>query len=161
MSIDKRVYDYLNKRYSDRIYFFIDVLAINPVIMYVILLIVNYLYFSNFYWRNIFLCGFACMALPFLKNLIKRDRPVVKKTSNLYELLSLQSDKYSFPSEHTFASFVLIPLTFQLSLPLGIFICIYSVFIGFSRIYSRHHYLSDVIAGAALGLGIGYLIAQI
>jgi undecaprenyl-diphosphatase len=69
----------------------------------------------------------------------------------------LPPDQFSFPSGHTMTAFsVAIPLLlFYPTLTIGLLFCAISIAI--SRILLGMHFLSDVIAGAMIGTGLGYL----
>ncbi len=69
----------------------------------------------------------------------------------------LPPDQFSFPSGHTMTAFaVAIPLSlFYPDLTAGLLFCAFSI--ALSRILLGMHFLSDVLAGALLGVGIGYL----
>ena len=69
----------------------------------------------------------------------------------------LPPDQFSFPSGHTMTAFaVATPLSlFYPELTAGVLFCAFSI--ALSRILLGMHFLSDVVAGALLGLGIGYL----
>lgn len=89
-----------------------------------------------------------------LKNIIRRQRPTEKLSDD--EQLIHRPKYYSFPSGHTAASFavtgvVMLRCDFFLFVIVGLCASI----IAFSRVYLRVHYLSDVIAGAFLGLIFG------
>jgi undecaprenyl-diphosphatase len=64
--------------------------------------------------------------------------------------------QFSFPSGHTMTAFaVTIPLAlFYADLTAGLLFCAFSIAV--SRILLGMHFLSDVIAGAAIGALIGY-----
>jgi len=84
-----------------------------------------------------------------LKNSIKRRRPDDVLTE--FVAFLIPSDKFSFPSGHTAAAFVmatLISFYFPEFAPLA-----YSVAsaIGFSRVLLGVHFPSDILAGALLG----------
>jgi len=68
----------------------------------------------------------------------------------------LPPDQFSFPSGHTITAFsVAIPLiSFYPSLMAGLLFC--AVSIALSRVLLGMHFLSDVIAGALIGTGLGY-----
>ncbi len=69
----------------------------------------------------------------------------------------LPPDRFSFPSGHTMTAFaVAIPLAlFYPSLTIGLLFCAISIAI--SRILLGMHFLSDVLAGAMIGTGLGFL----
>jgi undecaprenyl-diphosphatase len=69
----------------------------------------------------------------------------------------LPPDQFSFPSGHTMTAFaVTIPMAlFYADLTAGLLFCAFSI--ALSRILLGMHFLSDVIAGACIGAGIGYL----
>jgi undecaprenyl-diphosphatase len=69
----------------------------------------------------------------------------------------LPPDQFSFPSGHTMTAFaVAVPmLLFYPTLAPGLLFCALSI--AMSRILLGMHFLSDVIAGAALGAGLGVL----
>ena len=69
----------------------------------------------------------------------------------------LPPDQFSFPSGHTMTAFaVSLPLSlYYPDLTAGLFFCALSI--ALSRILLGMHFLSDVIVGALLGMGLGYL----
>lgn len=102
------------------------------------------------------LCLAHIMGEIIIKHIVKRVRPCHQLGDE--EQLINRPRFYSFPSGHTTASFavvgvVLLRCVFLIFLP----IFALAVLIGFSRIYLRVHYLTDVVAGAILGFvcGIG------
>ncbi len=84
-----------------------------------------------------------------LKEITQRERPDYEEGDA----------KDSFPSGHTAsafsgASFIHFRYGFKKALPFyGL-----ATFTGYSRIYAKKHHLGDVLAGAALAIGINYLI---
>ncbi len=69
----------------------------------------------------------------------------------------LPPDQFSFPSGHTMTAFaVAVPLSmFYPELFIGLTFCALSI--AASRILLGMHFLSDVIAGAMIGTGLGFL----
>jgi undecaprenyl-diphosphatase len=68
----------------------------------------------------------------------------------------LPPDPFSFPSGHTITGFaVAVPLGLTYpSLMLGLLFCAFSVAV--SRVLIGLHFVSDIIAGAAIGACLGY-----
>lgn len=89
----------------------------------------------------------------FLKNYFQRSRPELPFFETLHT--------YSFPSGHALSSFIfsvlLIYLTWKSNLnkpwkwALSLFLLLFTLSIGISRIVLRYHYASDVLAGFCLG----------
>jgi undecaprenyl-diphosphatase len=106
--------------------------------------------------------GVAILINTLLKYVIQRPRPDTLYTSNMYFQTA------SFPSGHAFSAMVVVGLLAYLAhkrLPkpwhivapvlLGLFILL----VGMSRIYLGAHFVTDVIAGWALGAVFLALIA--
>lgn len=97
-----------------------------------------------------------------IKKSVGRDRPSEQLSDE--ELKVHRPKDHSFPSGHTASSFCAFTITFWNSITGGCpeLIWIPALFvaalIGFSRLYLRVHYLSDVIGGFVLGIIDGTLI---
>ena len=106
---------------------------------------------------NFLLSGLGVFALELplyllLKNYIKRERP-----SGLPVFIR-PSDRYSLPSGHTAAAFVmasLVAIHYPAMAPLAF---IWAACIGASRLLLGVHFLTDLIAGALLGSGCALLV---
>lgn len=105
---------------------------------------------------------FSVSILELFKNLFKRHRPDLP----VYKLLT----NYSFPSGHSFLSFVFYSIlallvwksnwTKKTKIIILVALFLFVMAIGFSRIILRYHYASDVVGGVLLGAAClcGYLI---
>jgi len=94
-------------------------------------------------------------AFVWLKRFTGRKRPCYIEPHCWAKLLP--PDQFSFPSGHTMTAFA-VCVSLSLSFPalsVGLFFCALSVAI--SRILLGMHFLSDVLVGALIGTGFGYL----
>lgn len=89
-----------------------------------------------------------------IKHLVKRVRPCHRLDDD--EQLINRPRFYSFPSGHTTASFSVVGVALLRCGPAAfIGILLLAALIGFSRIYLRVHYLTDVLVGMLLGFVCG------
>lgn len=89
-----------------------------------------------------------------IKHVVKRIRPCHGLDDD--EQIINRPRFYSFPSGHTTASFAMVGVAILRCRPLVFLpIILIAILISFSRIYLRVHYLTDVLAGAILGMSSG------
>lgn len=117
-------------------------------------------------WRYTGFCFVAGLAIAHLmgeiiiKHLVRRTRPCHLLEEE--EQLIRRPRFYSFPSGHAAASFAMVGVA-SLRCRLITFLPIMALasLIGFSRLYLRVHYLTDVVLGAVLGFSCGLLAVHI
>lgn len=99
--------------------------------------------------------GLGILIFLQLKRFARRRRPCAIEPSCWAQLLP--PDQFSFPSGHTITAFaVSLPMIhFYPDLTAGLLFC--AVSIAISRILLGLHFLSDVLAGAAIGALLGYI----
>lgn len=90
-----------------------------------------------------------------LKQRIGRKRPC--ELGRVCWVSLLPPDRFSFPSGHTITAFAVVTplISFYPSLIVVLLFCALSV--AASRIVLGMHFLSDVLAGCAIGCGLGYI----
>ena len=143
----------LNSRYVvDKIFYIISKIGDGPLYILIgVALIFTPVEFSY----HILLIGFLAFAIELpvyfiVKKYVKRLRPF-EQMQNINHLIA-PPDKYSFPSGHTSAAFVMATLFSAFFNEVAFFLFLLASLIGFSRIYLRVHYPTDIFAGAALGI---------
>lgn len=85
-----------------------------------------------------------------------RPRPFV--VENFIPLISQSSTEASFPSGHATFYFSLATIVYFYNKKLGIIFFVASFFIALSRVFVGVHWPSDILAGAILGVLMGYFL---
>ncbi len=107
-------------------------------------LLIAYLVLNNSLETKIILIPFSVyLLLKIIRILIKRKRPYL-----VFSSLNLpKRKKYSFPSNHTGASFIISYTFLYLNVYIGIFLLIISAILGLCRILIGLHFPLDVLCG--------------
>ncbi|MEO7982500.1 MAG: phosphatase PAP2 family protein [Bacteroidota bacterium] len=159
--IDLAVFDWLDHRISsqrNRVMLFFTLLGKHQFLIPAnLLLIIYFLFINRHSWFSVRIAAIALssLALMFLlKHLFRRKRPLAPLLKAVKGL--------SFPSGHAIMAVtfygLMIYILFQapghnaVKYCLAGLIIILILLIGFSRIYLRVHYMSDVISGYVIGL---------
>ncbi|AOM01776.1 phosphatase PAP2 family protein [Cobetia marina] len=96
--------------------------------------------------------GAGALLYRALKTRLCRERPFITFTTIQCTMPPL--DRYSFPSGHTLHAVLFASLTAQQLPELAILVTPLAMLIALSRVILGLHYVSDVLAGALLGLGL-------
>ena len=95
-----------------------------------------------------------------LESMVGRVRPAIAIPNQINALINLPGNS-SFPSGHTVASFALA-FSFFLSVRyrfLGVLMMLLAILVAFGRVAVGAHYPTDVLAGAAVGMLVAFLLA--
>ncbi len=87
-----------------------------------------------------------------LKHVFKRTRPCDLLLN--FKSIVIPSDKFSLPSGHTAAAFLMATIIAHFYPTVGAIAYIWASFVGISRIVLRVHFPLDVIIGMALGVSV-------
>ena len=118
--------------------------------------------FSNSLWRKfeiVELVGISVLVVLVMsiKFLVRRKRPE-GEWGGIYR----NTDPHSFPSGHAARSFFIAVIAISLSpVWLAIILCIWAPLVALARVAMGVHYVSDVVAGAIVGIVSALVFLQI
>jgi undecaprenyl-diphosphatase len=92
-----------------------------------------------------------------LKWIVARPRPTVDMGAIMYA----SAENYSFPSTHATAAFAFAYVCARVDPAIRVWVYILASLIGLSRVYLGVHYPFDILAGAILGIIIGWSSIQL
>lgn len=115
-------------------------------------------------WMRIFVAMIVAFALAGtvsrgIKISTGRSRPDVQAEAG-WNGLRFSSRYNAFPSGHTATSAAFFGTLAITSCRIGLPLLVIPLLIAFSRMYVGAHHLSDVVAGAVIGLAIAYLVSR-
>lgn len=111
---------------------------------------------------------FVCAALAFLierplyfvlKNILKRGRPAQALPD--FRSFIVPSDRFSFPSGHTSAAFLMATLLGYFIPALTALLFCWAAAVGFSRIFLGVHFPTDVLVGSTMGCSIALISVKV
>jgi undecaprenyl-diphosphatase len=130
---------------------------------YVLLVILALFLIFNYkkYWRMVLEAVIAAVITRFiLTDLIRalwfRPRPFV--ALHFLPLISQSPTEASFPSGHASFFFALSTIVYFYNKKAGILFYVASIFIVIARVFTGVHWPSDILAGAILGILMGWLL---
>lgn len=89
-----------------------------------------------------------------LKNSCKRNRP--QQAIQNFQSVITPADRFSFPSGHTSAAFMVATLLAYFWPSLLVVLYLWAVAVGFSRVLLGVHFPTDTLIGAALGVSVAF-----
>jgi undecaprenyl-diphosphatase len=119
-------------------------------------------------YRVLTAAGLACSAanvvMIFLKRKFRRSRPGANRTNHFLQMAKADLsdfDCFSFPSGHTMNAFAIGAVLSSMHPALFPAMTFVAMSVAASRIVLRMHFLTDVLAGALLGMMIGGFVCRV
>ena len=103
----------------------------------------------------IFIPAICFLTVTIFRKVINKQRPYEKLP--IQSLIKKEKKGQSFPSRHVFSIFLIATLWFYFWKPIGIFLLIAGIFLAIVRVIGGVHFISDVCAGALLGILAGWI----
>lgn len=125
-------------------------------ISYPVYLMHVYRYHFHHFIPGILIPGISFLALSIFRHIVNRPRPYEKW--KIPPLIPRDKQGHSFPSRHIFSIFIIAVLWYIYYPVAGIFLLLAGFILAFIRVFTGIHYLSDVLAGALIGILCGSLI---
>lgn len=129
----------------------------------VLLLVLAMFLFINFrkYWKMVFEAFVAAFFTRFflveiIRRIWFRPRPFV--AGNFIPFISQSPTEASFPSGHATFYFALATIVYFYNKKVGILFFIAGLLIVIARVFVGVHWPSDILAGAILGILMGYIL---
>lgn len=128
-----------------------------PLLMFILypvmVIIKGFMGFDRDFFLMLCVPAGVLLLVTISRKVITRKRPYERfDTPPLFERDGLGD---SFPSRHTASAFIIAMSGFMLSIWVGIILLIISAVIGLTRYLSGVHFITDVLAGAAISLLAG------
>lgn len=155
--IFRNINGYLKNRFLDGVMSFFTILGGATVSILLCVSLVVFAQGNNVGMHSVYSLAVGQLVVQLFKRFVSRPRPYLALPEVKLRQGYILKD-YSFPSGHTAASFSIftaISIHYHLISPVLLTV---SLLIGVSRIYLGQHYPTDVIAGAALGIGSAVLV---
>ena len=102
------------------------------------------------------LTGIPFFIVSFMRSGINRQRPYeIFKTDEMTRFVKGRKSGNSFPSRHVFSAFLIGTLWMMYAPIIGITVLFIGLYLAIERVLLGIHFVSDVIAGAIIGLASG------
>lgn len=109
------------------------------------------------FWKILLVPAISFILLSLARKAIDRARPY-ETFPEMRPLIKKDTRGHSMPSRHVFSSMIIAMAFLSVWLPVGILYVIFTGLEMFVRVIGGVHYLSDVLAGAFIGIGAGIFL---
>ncbi len=123
--------------------------------IYALLLLVLLLRWDARFWRVLLVPAISFLLVTLFRRIVSAARPY--EVWGVPPLIEKETAGRSFPSRHVFSAFIIAMAALWLWRPIGIILLAAGAVLALVRVAARVHFVRDVIAGAAIAVGIGIL----
>ncbi len=131
------------------------VLTIVFYVVYAVLLVVLIIRWDARFWWVLLVPVISFILVTLFRRIVHAKRPY--EVWDTPPLIDKETAGRSFPSRHVFSAFIIAMAALWLWIPGGIILLIAGAVLAYLRVAARVHFVRDVIAGAAIGVGLGLL----
>jgi len=132
-----------------------DIVSKAFYIAYPVLLLILALLRDERLLRVILVPLFSFLAVTIFRKIVNAPRP--HEVWDAPSLIPKDTRGNSFPSRHVFSVFIIAMATAYVCMPAAIIMMIAGIFLAIVRIIARIHFVKDVVAGAAIGIILGWI----
>ncbi len=124
-------------------------------IMLVVLLVFLIMWGDPRFWRVLLVPVLSFVIVTIFRRICNAKRPY--EVWDVKPLFEKETTGRSFPSRHVFSAIMIAMAMLWLNIPAGIVLLAAGAYLAAVRVIARVHFLRDVIAGAAIAVGLGLL----
>lgn len=122
---------------------------------YIILVVSQLILRSEVFWQVLLVPAIGFVGVTVFRKVCNAKRPY--ELLDIKPLIARRKKGQSFPSRHAFSIFMIAMALGYVWMPVGIVFLVFGVLLAWTRVIGGVHFPRDVIAGAAVGIGIGIL----
>ncbi len=131
------------------------VLTIVFYVVYAVMLVVLIVLWDARFWWVLLVPVISFVLVTIFRRIVHAKRPY--EVWDTPPLIDKETAGRSFPSRHVFSAFIIAMAALWLWVPGGIILLVAAAVLAILRVIARVHFVRDVIAGAAIGVGLGLL----
>ncbi len=124
-------------------------------LIYPAMLVVLLIFKDPRFWQVLLVPVISFIIVTIFRRIVSAKRPY--EVWDVQPLIEKETAGRSFPSRHAFSAFMIAMAMLWLCVPAGIVLLVVAALLSVVRVIARVHFVRDVIAGAAIAVGLAIL----